>query len=336
MMPGNALNFKKGQALLFLHLLLSISEANYANTASQTAGDIPPGLGISPDGRVGVVSDHPGNRLVNYSLPNPLENAVERILWDKAPISISLSVGQERMLTFPGNVRLGIPGSLTPHLRTQSQNGTVYWLASEAFAATRIQIQDIQSGQFYLVDLSATANHTDNARIEIINTTQPPNQTALSASIPVIPELLSENPYAPVAAVSHKLAPAGRKRSEAADYLTLTRHAAQQLYAPARLLKTPQGIHSAPLDSASVSGDTLIRGGGILAEPVAAWQKGSLYVTAVKLTNRTAQPITLDPRLIRGQWRTATFQHAGLGPSFSDANVTAVYLVSDRPFAEVN
>ena len=330
---------KYREVQIYLCLLLTISEAGYANSASHTVGDIPPGLGITPDGRAGVTSEYPGNRLEfsQDNLPDihPFHARVERIVWDKAPMSIRLSVGRERMITFPGQVRLGIPSALTPYLRTQSQNGTVYWLASEAFAATRIQIQDIQSGQFYLVDLTATSSLSDNARIEIINTSQPQNPMASSASPSIIPALLSDNPDALVGTLNHNPSPAGPKKSEASDYLILTRYAAQQLYAPARLLKTPPGIHSVPLARDLGAVDTLIRGGGMLAEPVAAWRKGTLYVTAVKLTNRSAQPIMLDPRLIRGQWRTATFQHGNVGPSFSDTKVTAVYLVSDRPYTEV-
>ena len=313
-------------------MVLSAAHASYAVQASQPMSDIPPGLGITPDGRAGITTDHPVNHPVNHAV----ENSVERILWDKAPIPITVGVGKERMITFPGTVRLGVPSTLTAHLRTQSQNGTVYWLASEAFAATRIQIQDIQSGQFYLVDLTAAATLIDNSRIEIINaTTQLPEPTLPSPSAPVIPELLGENPDASPVSTPQASHYGHKSTSTASDYTVLTRYAAQQLYAPARLLKTPHGIHAAPLNSALVPGDTLIRGGGIVAEPVAAWRKGTLYVTAVKLTNRSPQPITLDPRLIRGQWRTATFQHAHLGSSFSDDSVTVLYLVSDRPFAEV-
>ncbi len=324
--------------------MLSIMQANYAKALAAPARDIPPGLGISTDGSAAIReakaprsdAKHPVTLVSDPQLAGSLpENAaVERIVWDKTPMAIALSVGSERMVTFPGAVRLGIPSNLTAHLRSISQNGTVYWLADDTFASTRIQIQDTITGQFYLVDLSATATLQSNARIEIINA---------AAAVPSngIPELLSENPDSP-AAVTPQPYPEGHKSyfvhnsaSNASDYTLLTRYAAQQLYAPARLLKTPHGIHAVPLDGGSVPNDTLMRGGGIGAEPVAAWRKGTLYVTAVKLTNRSLRTIVLDPRVIRGQWRTATFQHAYLAPSNSDENVTALYLVSDRPFAEV-
>jgi hypothetical protein len=59
-----------------------------------------------------------------------------------------------------------------------------------------------------------------------------------------------------------------------------------------------------------------------------------LYVTAVKLTNRWKKPQVLDPRTLRGQWLAATFQHSRLLPAGDDADTTAVYLVSARPFEE--
>jgi hypothetical protein len=64
-----------------------------------------------------------------------------------------------------------------------------------------------------------------------------------------------------------------------------------------------------------------------------AWRAGGLYVTAVKLTNRTDQPQILDPRDLRGSWLTATFQHNRLLAAGSEADTTAVYLISARPFA---
>ena len=72
----------------------------------------------------------------------------------------------------------------------------------------------------------------------------------------------------------------------------------------------------------------------IKATPLASWQSGSLYVTAIELVNTSSQFITLDPRKIRGEWRTATFQHSRLHPAGSEADNTTLYLISDRPFHE--
>ena len=76
----------------------------------------------------------------------------------------------------------------------------------------------------------------------------------------------------------------------------------------------------------------LVRGGAIDARPLVAWRAGDLYVTAVRLCNRTSQARILDPRDLRGAWLTATFQHHRLLPAGDEADSTAVYLISARPF----
>jgi integrating conjugative element protein (TIGR03749 family) len=283
---------------------------------SHAESDIPPGLGLSPDGKAELSSPR-------------ADESVERILWYGVPIAITLGVGRERIIQFPGSVRLGIPSQLLPLLRTQSQHGSVYWLATQPFAATRLQVQDSQSGQFYLVDLTATDKPTSQSRIEVINTTAQAPEAAQTINSVVSAE--SSHAIMQVLPKSPRREPS--KTVSISDYTVLTRYAAQQLYAPARLLKTPEGIHTASFNSDS--SESLIRGGDILAEPVAAWRKGNLFVSAVKLTNRSKNTIVLDPRLLRGQWRTATFQHDQLGAAASDTSVTAVYLISDRPVARM-
>jgi len=113
------------------------------------------------------------------------------------------------------------------------------------------------------------------------------------------------------------------------SYVALSRFAAQQLYAPLRLVQARPGIVRVPVGRDPVD---LLRGGKIDALPLVAWQAGGLYITAVKLTNRTDQPQTLDARDLRGPWLTATFQHNRLLAVGTDADTTAVYLISVRPF----
>ena len=76
----------------------------------------------------------------------------------------------------------------------------------------------------------------------------------------------------------------------------------------------------------------LVRGGSVRAEPLVAWRAGELYLTAVKLTNRTDRALTLDPRRLRGAWLSASFQHNRLLPKGDESDTTAVYLISARPF----
>ena len=113
-------------------------------------------------------------------------------------------------------------------------------------------------------------------------------------------------------------------------YVTLTRFAAQQLYAPARLLNELPGVVRVPVKREPVA---LVRGAAFEAVPLIAWRAGDRFVTAVTLTNTTRYPQILDPRTLRGDWFTATFQHNRVHAPGSEADRTVVYLISARPFA---
>lgn len=235
----------------------------------------------------------------------------ERIVWRKAPIAIPLVVGEERLVHFPDSVSIGLPQSLTPVLRGQSINGTLYLLAKQPFNNTRVMARSEPDGPMYVLDISAVAKDPDRPVLPdvqiMLESTQANNEADSAASS--------------VTADSHQAPQWG--------YVALTRYAAQQLYAPSRLIPQRTGIVAMPVSTEPVN---LLRGNNIEVIPVAAWKAGRYYVTAVKVTNRNSKALVLDPRELRGAWLAATFQHNRLLPAGSDADTTAVYLVSDRPF----
>lgn len=230
--------------------------------------------------------------------------APERIAWRKVPIAISLRSGTERLVHFPDAVKVGIPPQLQSALRVQSIAGTLYLLARQPFESTRVIVRGVDNEQVYVLDLSATSDGAGSTSIVIYRPDE--NKNAADG------------------------ADAGSGTLDY-GYVTLTRFAAQQLYAPARLLKTLPGVVRAPVRRETVS---LVRGATVGAQPLIAWRVGDLHVTAVTLTNKTAQPVTLDPRTLRGRWLSATFQHNRLHPAGSEADRTVVYLISERPFAD--
>ncbi|MCB1862740.1 MAG: TIGR03749 family integrating conjugative element protein [Gammaproteobacteria bacterium] len=228
--------------------------------------------------------------------------STERIEWKKMPIRLELTVGTERQVEFPASVKVGVPGNLQPLLRTQSVNGAVYLMAHAPFESTRVMVREIDGGQIYLFDISASKKSGQSHPIQIfVQEAREPGDltdgTAIASNI---------------------------------SYVTLTRFAAMQLYAPARLLSDRPGIVRTPVARDPIN---LVRGGAVDATPLVAWRAGGYYLTAVKLTNRSNQPQTLDPRNLRGAWLTATFQHHRLLPAGNEADTTAVYLISARPFS---
>lgn len=240
-------------------------------------------------------------------------NVPERVVWNKAPIAIPLVVGEERLVHFPDSVSIGLPQSLTPLLRSQSINGTLYLLARQPFEPTRVMVRSETDGPIYVLDISAAPGGVDSGSL-------PDVQVLLQASQKP-PQDLSEDAGADQSTSD--------KQSQLLGYAALTRYAAQQLYAPTRLIPRQPGVVAIPVNPEPVD---LVVGGKIEAVPVATWKAGLRYVTAVKLINRTRQPVVLDPRELRGSWLAATFQHNRLLPAGSEADTTAVYLVSDRRF----
>lgn len=229
----------------------------------------------------------------------------ERIEWKKTPIRLELTVDQERRVEFPTSVKVGVPGNLQPLLRTQSVNGTVYLMAHAPFESTRVMIREIDGGQIYLFDVAASTEPSQNQPVQVFVQKE------------------SESSKADFATDRDAVPPK-------TSYVTLIRFAAQQLYAPARLLQNRPGIVRTPVARDPID---LVRGGAIDARPLVAWRAGGYYLTAVKLTNRTDQPQILDPRDLRGTWLTAAFQHHRLLPAGNEADTTAVYLISARPFS---
>ena len=96
----------------------------------------------------------------------------ERIEWDKTPIQLKLKVGYERMVHLPGSVKVGVPTSLQPLLRTQSVDGTVYFLANAPFDATRVMVRRIDGGQIFLFDISASKEGGQTQPVEVFVKTE--------------------------------------------------------------------------------------------------------------------------------------------------------------------
>jgi integrating conjugative element protein (TIGR03749 family) len=241
--------------------------------------------------------------LLMHSWVNADSEIPERIEWKKEPIPLALVVGQEQWIEFPAAVKVGVPAAIQPRLRTQIVNGTLYLLAHAPFKSNRLMVKELDSGRIYLFDVSASE----------AGRAGPPLQIYVSESSDSDKNDGDDDPT---------------DRTQL-GYIPLTRFAAQQLYAPSRLVKDPPGIVRVPVSRDPAE---LVHGGAIEATPLVAWRSGGLYITAVKLTNRTHRSQTLDPRDLRGSWLTATFQHHRLLPKGDEADTTAAYLIAARPF----
>lgn len=242
--------------------------------------------------------------------------SIERVLWDKRPIPVHIQTGQERIVHFPGDVRYWLPDSIKQKTSVLAANGVLYIRALKPFPSTRIRVQDLNDQQVFLLDISASSAELVSDELIVMT-----KEGVTNRSKP------SEN------------------RSTVEDWrIQLTRHAARQLYAPERFASGRTSIKRIPL--AVTSPIPLIRGGVLEATPIASWHANGLTVTAITLRNLSARQYGLKfehstfsselglHNLIRGHWLTATLQHASIGPSGQEDEVTTLYLVSERPFLE--
>lgn len=235
--------------------------------------------------------------------------ADEKVVWDKTPIKVILKPNTEKMVVFPSkSVRAKIPAAIANSLTTLSVNGVIYWEASEEFTDKRILVQDVATQKTIVIHLSSSEQQGTDEQVTVL-----------------FPETQSSS--APSTGASE-----GRQEPTRHGYETLTRVAAQHLYAPERLIHVPEGMHR--INVAQQPDTHLIRGHIIEMTPVISFSNAGLYITAVKLVNKQKEKVVLDPRDIRGKWLAATFQHATLGASGEITDTTAVYLISDRPFWE--
>lgn len=239
---------------------------------------------------------------------------INRIVWNKTPIPLRLTPHQERLVHFSAPVKIGLPSTLEAALSILSVDGTVYWHAKTTFPPTRVQVQEVDSGRLYLLDVSAEQRGGENTPLTILAPpTRAPDSRGPRSRPAQAPEETAVDPI---------------------DYVTLTRYAAQHLYAPVRLIQDVPGIW--PAQPPRRTPVPLVRGGAIEAIPVAAWRSRDYYLTAVRLRNLSDRPVILDPRYdVRGTWLAATPHHTRLLPHGDEADTTALYLISERPFNDL-
>ncbi|MFI7836166.1 TIGR03749 family integrating conjugative element protein [Pseudomonas asiatica] len=226
-------------------------------------------------------------------------SAVEVKYWDRLPLAVPLTVGQERVLMLDEDVRVGLPSAIASKLRVQSVAGTVYLRAAEALPPTRLQLQSVKTGDIILIDIEALDGSESLEPVKIVAQVQVPNAETEKGAPPVA---------TPVPVV-------------------LTRYAAQNLYAPLRTVAPLPGVRRVPLTD-SIAFNTLLPTERVSIKALAAWRLGDYWVTAVKIVNRGPGKVALDPRHLQATLYAATFQHADLGLAGTPEDTTVAYLVT--------
>ncbi|WP_446027553.1 TIGR03749 family integrating conjugative element protein [Lelliottia amnigena] len=240
--------------------------------------------------------------------------ALEILRWERMPLALPLRLDQERVVFIDRPIRVGVPAELEGKLRVQSAGGAVYLLAREVIGPSRLQLQDVETGELILVDIAATAPQKGQPPLEAVriiaddsSVTRPDGMGSVKGE---------ETSESPIAAPQQTPIP-----------VVLTRYAAQSLYAPLRTVEPLRGVDRTRLRS-DLPLHTLLPGLPLRFHALAAWRLDEYWVTAVRLRNTTHSTVQLDPRELQGDFIAATFQHSYLGPAGQASDTTVVYLVT--------
>lgn len=283
-------------------------------SAVTAASDVAPALQGTTPARLAARSARVGN--VRTVRPAGSAIDTERAVFSREPIRVTLPLRRERLVTLPAPAALHVPVDIEAVARMEVIDRTIYIRALVPFTTLRVVAELIDSGQQIPLDLEAsalTARATGELEVFVVDTSGAIASTPGSAST-----------GAP--ANAEPAAPA----MQDADMVQLTRHAARMLYAPRRLAWATPNVHQVAVATTPVVG--LLRGVDVEIAPVGQWKSGSLYVTALRVTNRSHLPVELPLEGMRGRWLASTAQHGRLGPKGTEIDTTAIYLVCDRAF----
>ena len=291
---------------------------------------------------------------------SPLVSAVELVHWNRVPIKTTLAVGQERIVYVDRNVKLALPVALADTLRVQNAGGALYLKAAAPFPETRIPLQVVETGEIILLDVTVqdaaavTANSTAYESMKVLYgeagddlssfgitaglassyasdglpgsagagavSARASGSSANSAAAPAAPRPTADDAVA--GRIGHTDA-----TTRTPVPISLTRYAAQNMYAPLRTVEALPGVSAVPVRAKGPLG-SLLPSLDVDARAVAAWKLSDYTVTAVRLTNRSPRAVLLDPRLLNGDLYSIAFQHPTLGPAGSAEDTTTAYLVT--------
>lgn len=190
--------------------------------------------------KAGIVCSllRPAVMMMSLSVLSLTAQADELMKWERIPLNIPLKVGQERVIFADKNVRVGFPPALNGKLRVQSTGGAVYLKADSAFPQTRVQLQDVESGEMILLDVTAgEKGTTEPVRIVYDGDVSTVSRAAGSDVQTVKSRSSNGKPGTDNSTQARRTEP---RYAEPLPVL-LTRYAAQSLYAPLRPLNRWRG-----------------------------------------------------------------------------------------------
>ena len=257
------------------------------------------------------------------------------------PVQIALPINHEIRIEFPeAIIDLNVPAAVGERLQTLLKpNGALFWKATGQISNTRA-IATTAAGDVILLDLHTIPSGKDDETVYRLLTpamTQvvqaqnaTPAQAARQAGLPdfLVAELLGGNPAAGGGGVTLT------DSTPQYDYTDLAAFALQHYLGPARL------ISDLPATKVKngVIGKHLLRvwQGKVQLKVLDSWRYQGQYITAVQARNTGIDPVTFDPRAIRGRFLFVSTLHEVLQPRGHQNDTTIWVFISDVPFNQAS
>lgn len=248
--------------------------------------------------------------LAFFNTASAQENSKDIRYWQNLPISISLKVGEERLIMLPFEANIHFHPTIVNKVSVSNLGTNILIKAQQAFEPGRIKIKSRDPSKSFLliVDLYTTESASTEP-VEI-----------------VIPDLLQND-------MSDLNPPNSKSFDNEHPYSSLSRYVFQRLYMPERVWEGFSHISPAKAFSGFLP---LYESGELRVKVLGSFRKGKYYATAVRATNITKKPVTVDVRKFRGDYKARAGHIFRLLPINVDADraSTAFVLFTDKPFDE--
>ena len=282
--------------------------------------------------------------VVALSANSAFADTVRHVLWNKNFIDLQIPIGKEKIIEFcardsvAGCNTVGfqpyIPEKLLQSgaLQYLGANGALYLTATKPFSNKLIQVS-LHNVRGDTIFIRLSASHTASSdRIEILLS----HQSHQSNQLKQFKQTNVNGPVDNHTNTAHGLSPLSQAKEDK-SMGDIVRWVAQQLYAPKRLLTQPNWIYRVPMHTDRFV--ALYQGGVVSSMPLASWQAGNYYITAVLLRNVLQdQRVVLTQDMLRGRWLASSFfrlsplNPAVLTPAQTVTDSTTAILISTVPF----
>lgn len=254
--------------------------------------------------------------LVTPLLAEPMTDTTRTraVVWDGVPILISLSVGKEILLSFDGDVRVGVPSALYQSASIDSLRGTIYITANKPFESQRLQVERLRDGMRMLIDVRAQDGITTASKVDIVTADEKTTLDETKATQDALEQHVNRVTM-PIPTL-------------------LVRYAYQNIYSPSHAIEPLPGVTRVTMQIVPDIQAQAFPLWPVTAKPVAAWSLGGYTVTAVTLTHKNNDTLELDPRQVTAALYGATFAFPDLGPAGTDSAISTAFLVSKGPLAD--